>query len=100
MGGADVTPPVYGPRPAEGMWNYRVVLKHGKYAIHEVVYAADGRVRWFSADPATASGATADELAIDLRRMADALDFPPLDFTAMERDALRKADSVPGEPPA
>jgi hypothetical protein len=75
------------------MWNYRVVLKHGRFAIHEVVYAADGKITWFSADPVVASAATADELAIDLRRMADALDFPPLDYDAIERDALRKADS-------
>lgn len=93
MGGTDVTPPppppVYGPRPAEGLWNYRVVRKHGVFAVHEVVYHPDGRIRWFSADPVTPTGPTADDLAVDLRRMAEALDYPPLDFAAMEQDALR-----------
>lgn len=98
MGGTDVTPPaVYGPRPAEGRWNYRVMVKDGAFAVHEVVYAADGKIVWFSADPVTPSGDTADELAADLRRMADALDYPPLDFAAMERDALRERGTRPAD---
>ena len=91
MGGANVTPPAAtGPRPAEGRWNYRVVFKDGAFAVHEVVYAADGKVVWFSADPVAPAGGSAEELAVDLRRMADALDYPPLDFAAMARDDLRE----------
>lgn len=88
MGGADVTP-VYTPRPTEGLWNYRVMVKDGTFAVHEVVYAADGKVIWFSADPVAPTGGNGDELAVDLQRMAEALNYPPLDFAAMKQDAQR-----------
>lgn len=76
-----------GPRPEQGRWNYRVMVKDGIFAIHEVVYAEDGKLIWFSADAVTPAGASGDELAMDLRRYTEALHYPPLDYAAMERDA-------------
>jgi hypothetical protein len=61
------------------------------------VYHPDGRIKWFSVDPVIATGPTADELADDLRRMAEALGYPALDYDAMERDALAQRPPGAGE---
>jgi len=71
-------------------WNYRVVRasedsKPGEdyYAIYEVYYNDKQEVVAWTENEVAPMGITPDELAADLRHMAEALVMPILDITKM-----------------
>ena len=76
------------------MRNFRVMLRDGQYAIHEVFYGDDARMTGYSQDPVSPRGESIDELAAEVRRYAQALDEEPLDCNKLESDAERKRQTT------
>ena len=74
-------------------WNYRVIRKDGRLAVHEVFYADDGRVSGYTAEPAYPRADDPDGLAEEFDRYRRALAEPVLDYAALEAEAVR-----PGRP--
>lgn len=77
-------------------WNYRVIKKatvfHGEpyFEIHEVYYAEDNNeIAYWSSDPMTPFGETAEELATDLKHMAEAFNKPILELV---NDLLKEVE--------
>jgi len=66
------------------MWNHRVVArKVGEetyYGIHEVYYDSNGKPTVCTKDPVQPFGETLEELAIEIRYFAQALEKPVLDY--------------------
>lgn len=65
-------------------WNYRVMVREGRYAVHAVYYADDGRIRSWSAEPMGLSGESVEDLGEELERFRRALREPVLDYDAPE----------------
>jgi hypothetical protein len=65
-------------------WNYRVMIRDGRYAVHAVYYADDGRIMNWSAEPMDLSGASVEDLSEELERFHSALLKPVLDYDAPE----------------
>jgi hypothetical protein len=65
-------------------WNYRVMVRDGRYAVHAVYYADDGRITTWSAEPMDLSGESVEDLSEELERFRRALSEPVLDYDAPE----------------
>jgi hypothetical protein len=65
-------------------WNYRIMVRGGRYAVHAVYYADDGRIANWSAGPMDLSGESVEELSEELERFRRALSLPVLDYDALE----------------
>lgn len=63
----------------EAYWNYRVMVKEGEYAIHEVYYEGE-RVSNYTAEPVSPSGESIEELTNDVRSYLSALEKPVLEW--------------------
>ena len=74
-------------------WNYRVIVRDGRFAVHSVYYAKDGRITAFSAEPSVPSGESFEALAADLERFRQALAEAVLDFGTLETAVEREAGS-------
>ncbi|MGL4422554.1 MAG: hypothetical protein ACRCZF_17940 [Gemmataceae bacterium] len=61
-----------------------MMVKDGTWGIHEVYYHEDGQIHWFSAEPVVPQGESVEQLANDLQRQANALNYEALDFNRME----------------
>lgn len=61
-----------------GKWNYRVVLRHEQFAIHEVFYDDDGGIAGMTEEPVFPRAQTLEELRSELLRYTSALDEPVL----------------------
>ena len=82
-----------------GFWNYRVILKDGQYAIHEVFYNDQGEAWTCTEDPVGVAGDTLAELAEDLEHYRQALDRPVLAYEDFpnEQAAPEVGDTTPWE---
>ena len=67
-------------------WKYRVILKHGRYAIHEVFYDAEGEPWTCSVDPVYPEGDTLAALREELEHYQCALEWPVLEYTDLVPD--------------
>ena len=76
-------------------WNYRVMLKDGQYAVHEVFYEDDGRISGYTEDPVFPAESP-EELAEEFERFRRALGEPVLDYDAEEAEAAREKAPQPG----
>ena len=76
-------------------WNYRVMVREGRYAVHAVYYTEDGRITNWSAEPMELSGESVEELSEELGRFRRALSEPVLDYVAPEPRLVepREADA-------
>lgn len=61
-------------------WKYRVILKHGRCAIHEVFYDEHGEPWTCSEDPVCPEGNTVDSLREELEHYQRALELPLLEY--------------------
>ena len=61
-------------------WNYRVILKNRRYAIHEVYYDELGQIWTCTEEPVYPEGETLEELSTDLEHYRLALEEPVLDY--------------------
>jgi len=78
------------------LWNYRVMVKDGSYAVHEVFYDDEGNVEAWAEDPVYPRGQSVEELAEDFDLYRLALDKPPLDYQALQAEAAsRRVDEGP-----
>jgi hypothetical protein len=64
-------------------WNFRVMLKDGRVAMHEVLYADDESINGYTADPVYPQARDMEGLAEELERYRCALSEPVLDFAAL-----------------
>ena len=76
------------------MRHYRVVLRDGQYAVHEVFSSDDGRVIGCTQEPVYPRGGTPEELATELRRYEAALSEPALDYGQLQSEAERKRQTT------
>lgn len=79
-------------------WNYRVILKDGQYAIHEVFYNDQEEPEACTVDSIGPVGDTLAELVEDMEHYARALERPVLvyeDFS--EKVITPSGDTVPWE---
>ena len=76
------------------MRNYRVMLRDGQYAVHEVFYGEDRHIVGYSQDPVFPRGESAGDLAADMRRYAAALDEPPLEYAQLESEAEKRRQTT------
>jgi hypothetical protein len=76
------------------MRQYRVVLRDGQYAVHEVFLNDDGRVIGCTQEPVFPRGETLDELAAELRRYQAALSEPVLDYAQLQSEDERKRQTT------
>jgi len=73
-----------------GNWSYRVILKNGRYTIHEVYYDEDGEPWTCTEDPVCPECDTLDDFQAEMEHYQHALELPVLQY----------ADLVPNhEPP-
>jgi hypothetical protein len=70
-------------------WNYRVMVRGGRYAVYEVYYADDGRITHFSEEPTYPCGESIEDLAEDFERYRRALAEPALNYEALEVEVAR-----------
>ncbi|MBA4186882.1 MAG: hypothetical protein C0467_02570 [Planctomycetaceae bacterium] len=66
------------------MWNYRVMLKDGQLAVHEVFYDDEGRINNWSVEPVFPRGDEIEDLVSEFERYQRALTEPVLDYAALE----------------
>ena len=71
-------------------WNYRVMLKDGQYAVHEVFYGDDGRITGYTEEPVYPTAESPEELVEEFERYRRALGEPVLDYDAEEAEAARR----------
>ena len=77
-------------------WNYRMMVKGGQVAVHEVFYSADGRIDGYTADPVFPHAADPEEWAEEFERYRRALSKPLLDFAALEAEAAQRRQERSG----
>ncbi len=65
-------------------WNYRVFVKDGQYAVHEVFYCGDGSINGFTAEPVFPRSEDFDGLVAEFDRYRRALSEPVLDYAELE----------------
>jgi len=68
------------------MWNYRVILKNGHYAIHKVYYDEDGEPWTCTEDPVCPEGDTLDALREEMEHYQRGLDLPVLEYADLVPD--------------
>jgi hypothetical protein len=68
-------------------WNYRVIRKGGRYAIHKVYYNEQRQIWTCSEDPVYPEGKTLEELCEDLERYHLALREPILECADLVPDS-------------
>ena len=75
-------------------WNYRVMVRGGRYAVYEVYYE-DGRITNCSAEPTYPTGESPQDLAEEFERCRRALMEPVLDYETLEAEVPqpREADA-------
>jgi hypothetical protein len=80
-------------------WNYRVILKDGQYAIHEVFYNDQCEPWACTKEPVGAAGDTLAELIEDMEHYLRALKRPVLAYENFpnERAAPESGDTTPWE---
>ena len=61
-------------------WNYRVMHRDGRYAVHSVYYGDDGRITDWSAEPMQLTAESVEDLAEEFERFRRALSEPVLDY--------------------
>ncbi len=66
-------------------WDYRVVIKDGVYAVHEVYYDERGGPRAVSTDEMLPAGESFADLRLTFDLMRQALEKPALRFEEFER---------------
>ena len=59
-------------------FDYRVVFSGDRYAIHEVFYYEDGRVKGWTEDPVVPYGPSVEDLRFELAKYLEALNRPVL----------------------
>lgn len=62
-------------------WPYRVVHRHGRFAIHRVYYDERGEPWTYSEEPVYPEGASLEDLGEDLELYRAALDLPVLEYS-------------------
>jgi hypothetical protein len=73
-------------------WNYRVMVRDGRYAIYSVYYE-DGRITSCSVDPMYLDGESLEELAGELERFGQALLKPVLEYETMEAEFAQSREA-------
>ncbi len=63
-------------------WNYRVMVRAGRYAVYSVYYDDDGSVQSWSAEPMVLNGGSVEDLTEEFERFRRALSEPVLDYDA------------------
>ena len=76
------------------MRNFRVVLRDGQYAVHEVFLNDEGRVVGCTQDPVSPTAETMDALAAELKKYQLALKEPALDFTQLQSQDEQKRQTT------
>jgi hypothetical protein len=64
------------------------MVRDGRYAVHAVYYADDGRISNWSAEPMSLRGESVEELGEELHRFRRALSEPVLDYETAESLAV------------
>jgi hypothetical protein len=67
-------------------WNYRVILKSGGYAIHEVYYDEEGEPWTCTEDPVCPEGDTLEALREEMEYYRLALERPVLEYADLVPD--------------
>jgi hypothetical protein len=67
-------------------WNYRVIVKNGRYAIHEVYYDKEGEPWTCTEDPVCPEAETLDALREDMEYYRLALERPVLEYADLVPD--------------
>jgi hypothetical protein len=67
-------------------WKYRVILKNGRYAIHEVYYDEEGEPWTCSEGPVCPEGDTLEALREGLEHYQRALESPVLEYADLVPD--------------
>ena len=67
-------------------WKYRVILKDGKYAIHEVFYGEEGAPWTCTEEPVCPEGDTLEALREELEHYQRALELPVLEYANLVPD--------------
>ncbi|MDK2125308.1 hypothetical protein [Parachitinimonas caeni] len=75
-----------------GTWNYRVVRKEEKLAIHEVYYDDNGEINAFTSLPIAPYGEDIEDLGYTLGFMKRALELPVLDYDELMLIEYRPPD--------
>ncbi len=68
-------------------WDYRVMVRGGRYAAYEVYYE-DGRITTCGADPTYSTGESPEDRAEELERYRRALAQPVLDHRTLEAQSV------------
>ena len=66
--------------------NYRVILKNGQYAIHEVYYDEQGEPWTCTEDPVCPEGGTLDDFRAEMEHYQHALELPVLEYADLVPD--------------
>ena len=67
-------------------WKYRVILKDGRYAIHEVFYDEDAEPWTCSEEPVCPEADTLEALREELKHYRRALEWPALEYVDLVPD--------------
>ena len=66
-------------------WNYRVIVRDGEFAIHEVYYDDAGNIEAFTDEPVYPAGESVEELHKDVEYYQHALRQPVLDYHELSK---------------
>ncbi len=75
-------------------WEYRVLLKNGAFAIHEVYYAENGEIEFWTENPVQPGGESLSELKRDLEFYRIALRKPVLRYD-QDKNVLAELELLP-----
>ena len=78
------------------LWTYRVFRDEDDYCVRVVYHEHDGQLIGYQRAPATPTGRTAEELALDITWFQEAFDLPMLTMDALDAELA----TLPNQPSA
>ncbi|WP_157369157.1 hypothetical protein [Zavarzinella formosa] len=80
-------------------WNYRVMVRDGEHAIHEVIYDDDGRITGYTAEPVFPAGESAEAFAAEFALYSLAPLRPVLDYAEVEAESEARRRGTAADSP-